>query len=165
MGVSGSGKSTLGEALARRLEWDFFDADDFHPAENISKMAAGIPLSDLDRAPWLDALNGQVKASLGAGRHPVLACSALKERYRDQLLRGVEEASILYLKGDYETIRARLLARKGHYMKADLLQSQFEALEEPENAIVLDAMMPLEKMIEAIFQRYPSLRGKSHHGL
>ena len=164
MGVSGSGKSTLGKALAKRLEWDFFDADDFHPAENISRMAAGIPLSDSDRAPWLAALNRQLTSSLAAGRHPVLACSALKESYRTQLLSGVKDVAILYLKGDYDAIRHRLLARKGHYMKADLLQSQFEALEEPEDAISLDAMMPHEELLAVIIQRYPSLGGKSNHG-
>src|SRR4030095_544887 len=88
MGVSGSGKSTVGKALAEKLGWDFFDADDFHPPENIAKMAAGIPLNDSDRAPWLAALSNLLLSTLQANRHPVLACSALKETYRAKLLEG-----------------------------------------------------------------------------
>src|SRR5258706_9301195 len=102
MGVAGSGKTTVGKALAEKLGWDFFDADDFHPAENIAKMAAGIPLNDSDRIPWLAALSDQLFATLEAGRHPVLACSALKESYREQLLEGKAGVEILYLQGSYE---------------------------------------------------------------
>ena len=157
MGVSGSGKSTLGKALAQKLGWEFFDADDFHSVENIAKMSAGIPLTDLDRAPWLEALNNLLLSTLLDAHHPVLACSALREKYRTRLLAGVEGMTVIHLKGSYEVIRSRLMAREGHYMKDSLLQSQFDALEEPENAIFLDVSMPLGKMLDTIFLRYPNL--------
>jgi gluconokinase len=157
MGVSASGKSTLGRALAQKLDWEFFDADDFHSAENIARMAAGIPLTDSDRAPWLEALNQLLLSTLTMGQHPVLACSALKKKYRTHLLDGVEGTAVIHLKGSYELVRSRLLAREGHYMKENLLQSQFDALEEPEEAVVLDVSMPLGKMLDAIFIRYPTL--------
>src|SRR5215213_7085998 len=102
MGVAGSGKSTLGRALAQELSWDFFDADDFHSVENIAKMAAGIPLSDSDRTPWLVALNHKLLSTLAQDRHPVLACSALKESYRSHLLMGAYGIAIVYLKGGYD---------------------------------------------------------------
>lgn len=159
MGVSGSGKSTLGGALARELGWDFFDADDFHSPSNVAKMASGIPLTDLDRAPWLAALNDQLLTALQAGRHPVMACSALKEKYRARLLDGMEGMAVIHLKGSYERIWSRLSERDGHYMKAGMLQSQFEALEEPHNALVLDVSMPLRDMLDAIAANYfPSKR-------
>ncbi len=151
MGVSGSGKSTLGRALAQKLGWEFLDADDFHSPENIARMAAGIPLTDSDRSPWLEALNHLLLSTLGNTHHPVLACSALKEKYRTRLLKGVEGMVLIYLKGSYELVRTRLLAREGHYMKDNLLRSQFDALEEPEDAIVLDVSMPLGKMLDTIF--------------
>lgn len=157
LGVSGSGKSTLGRALAQELGWKFFDADDFHSVENIAKMSAGIPLSDLDRAPWLEALNDLLLSTLKDAHHPVLACSALKETYRTRLLAGVEGMAVICLKGRYELVRSRLLAREGHFMKENLLQSQFEALEEPEEAILLDVSMPLGQMLDTIFRRYPDL--------
>src|SRR5512133_3489461 len=151
MGVAGSGKSTLGEALAQRLAWDFFDADDFHSAENIAKMAAGIPLTDFDRAPWLSALNRQLLSTLEADRDPMLACSALKKSYRTQLLDGAEGIEIIYLKGSYEEIWPRLITRQGHYMKENMLQSQFNTLEEPQDALVLAVSLWLEDMLEKIF--------------
>jgi len=154
MGVSGSGKSTLGYALAHKLGWDFFDADDFHPPENIAKMAAGTPLSDVDRVPWLAALNERILSVRESGRHPVLACSALKEKYRDQLLKGTEGMAILYLKGSYELIWSRMSMRRGHYMKPELLQSQFDTLEEPGDAFVLDTAVPLEDMIDTITTKF-----------
>ena len=157
MGISGSGKSTLGKALAQELGWEFFDADDFHSPENIARMAAGIPLTDSDRFPWLETLNHLLLSTLGNTHHPVLACSALKENYRARLLKGVERMVVIYLKGSYELVRSRLLAREGHYMKENLLQSQFDALEEPEDAMVLDVSMPLGKMLDTIFERYPTL--------
>lgn len=153
MGVSGSGKSTVGRALAERLGWDFFDADDFHPPENIAKMAAGIPLNDSDRTPWLAALSNQLSATLTAGRHPVLACSALKESYRKQLLEGKIGAEIIYLKGSYELLWARMSGRQGHFMKPEMLKSQFATLEEPKNALVLDVSMPLEEMLDLVFEK------------
>jgi gluconokinase len=157
MGVSGSGKSTLGIALAQELGWVFFDADDFHSVENIAKMAAGIPLTDSDRAPWLSTLNRRLASTLTQGHHPVLACSALKEGYRAQLREDVMGIAVIYLRGSYEVIRSRLLARESHYMKENMLQSQFDALEEPEHAVVLDVLMPLDRMLDTIFTRYPTL--------
>ena len=154
MGVSGSGKTTLGEALAQKLGWDFFDADDFHPPENIAKMRDGIPLDDSDRAPWLDSLRNQLLSTLEAGHHPVLACSALKQQYRAHLLEGMDGISIIYLKGNYELIFARMSNRKGHYMKPEMLQSQFDALEEPKAAVVLNAGMSLEEMIDTIMRKF-----------
>ena len=154
MGVSGSGKSTLGKALAQKLEWNFFDADDFHSVENISKMTAGIPLSDSDRAPWLAALNHRLLSTLAENRHPVLACSALKETYRRLLLNGAHDIVIIHLKGSYDLIWSRMAAREGHYMKSHMLQSQFNALEEPQDALVLDVSMPLEEMLDTILTKY-----------
>ena len=158
MGVSGSGKSTLGKALAEKLGWEFFDADDFHSMENIAKMTAGIPLSDSDRMPWLAALNRRLLSTLEEDRHPVLACSALKEMYRTRLLAGTDEIAIVYLRGSYDLIWSRMSAREGHFMKSDLLQSQFAALEVPENALVLDISLPLEDMLETIFTNYSMLK-------
>lgn len=154
MGVAGSGKSTLGRALAQQLGWDFFDADDFHPQANIDKMAAGIPLTDSDRTPWLASLHDQLVSTLQADRHPVLACSALKEKYRAQLLDGLAGMEILYLQGSYELLWSRLSTREGHFMKPAMLQSQFSTLEEPRNALVLDVSMSLEEMLDTITAHY-----------
>ena len=154
MGVSGSGKSTLGKALAQTLDWDFFGADDFHSVENIAKMTAGIPLDDVDRAPWLQALHHRVVTTLAQNRHPVLACSALKEIYRERLLRDTRGIAIIYLKGSYEFIWSRMAARQEHYMKPNMLQSQFETLEEPREALVLDVRLPLDEMLGTILANY-----------
>jgi len=154
MGVAGSGKTAFGKMLAERLSWDFFDADDYHPSENIAKMAAGIPLNDSDRIPWLDTLAKLLGTTLTAGHHPVLACSALKEVYRMQLLDGQSRIAIIYLKGSYELIWSRLSARQGHYMKPDMLRSQFETLEEPKNALVLDISMTLDEMVEMVMEKW-----------
>lgn len=152
MGVSGSGKTTVGQALARRLGWDFFDADDFHPPENIAKMTAGIPLSDSDRVPWLASMHNQLLSTLKSGRHAVLACSALKAKYRAPLLEGIDGIAIIFLQGSYDLIWSRMSARERHYMKPEMLQSQFDALEEPKNAIVLDVKMSVKDMIDTIIK-------------
>jgi len=154
MGVSGSGKTTLGKALAQKPGWDFFDADNFHSPENIAKMTARITLSDSDRAPWLAALHHQLLSTLNADRHPVLACSALKEAYRVKLLEGMDEITVIYLKGSYDLILSRMSTREDHYMKPGMLQSQFDALEEPKDAIVLDVKMPLKDMIDTITKKF-----------
>jgi gluconokinase len=154
MGVSGSGKTALGKSLARRLGWDFFDADDFHPPENIAKMTAGIPLDDSDRMPWLAALHELLSSTLKADRHSVLACSALKEKYRAQLLEGITGIVIIHLKGSYDLTWSRMSAREGHYMKPEMLQSQFDALEEPGGALTLDISMPLGEMVARIIGEY-----------
>lgn len=138
MGVSGSGKTTVGRHLAGQLQWQLLDADDFHPPANIEKMSRGIPLEDSDRWPWLDRLNEMVRAAQSRGENVLLACSALKARYRDRLTRDCGNVNWVYLKGDFDLIESRLMARKGHYMKAGLLKSQFAALEEPEGALIMD---------------------------
>jgi gluconokinase len=134
MGVSGAGKSAIGERLAQRLGFRFIDADDHHPAENVAKMAAGIPLDDADRRPWLLKLNSLLKHEKNA----VLACSALKRAYRNVLCENVPDFRVVYLKGDAELIGARLAARKHRYMPASLLASQFSTLEPPADAIEID---------------------------
>jgi len=161
MGVSGSGKSTLGKALAHSLDWDFFDGDDFHSVENIAKMTAGIPLKDADRVPWLAALNHRLVSTLQQNRHPVVACSALKEVYRQQLLNGTHGIAIIYLKGDYDILWSRMAAREGHYMKSNMLRSQFDTLEEPQDALVLDASLPLDAMLGTILANYSLLKRSS----
>ncbi|MEW6287594.1 MAG: gluconokinase [Chloroflexota bacterium] len=152
MGVSGSGKTAVGKALAQKLDWDFFDADDFHPPANIAKMANGIPLTDEDRAPWLDSLHELIASTLKANRRGVLACSALKERYRQRLLEGNDGVQIVYLKGSYELIWQRMEKRTDHYMKPQMLKSQFDALEEPSNALTLDISQPVEKIVEQVYK-------------
>ena len=154
MGVSGSGKTSVGKGLAQKLGWDFFDADEFHPAENIAKMAAGIPLNDSDRAPWLAVLHQLLSSTLKTNRHPILACSALKHKYRVQLMDGLAGLELLYLKGNYDLIWSRMSAREGHYMKPEMLQSQLAALEEPTNAFAVDISLSLNDMIDKILARY-----------
>ncbi len=148
MGVSGAGKTAVGERLAARLGWRFIDADDFHPPANVAKMAAGHPLDDADRAPWLSALNRLLKSEDNA----VLACSALKQKYRDALLEGIS-ARIAFLHGSKETIGARLAGRKHRYMPASLLDSQLAALEPPRGAIEVDIEADVDAIVEAIAAR------------
>ena len=140
MGVSGSGKSTIGAMLAQQLGWDFEDADNLHPAANIDKMRSGIPLTDEDRWPWLAAVAAWIDAVRSRKGHAVMACSALKRRYRDLLIGGRADVRLIYLRGDEDLIAQRITARRGHFMTASLLRSQFEDLEEPvaqENALVV----------------------------
>lgn len=153
MGVSGCGKTTIGRALARELGCEFLDADDFHPVANIRKMASGTALTDDDRWPWLDAIVGAMHEHAAQGRGTVIACSALKEAYRERLRRGggvLDEVRIVYLKGDAATIAGRLASRGGHFMPAALLASQFAALEEPEDAIVVDIRLPADEQVRQI---------------
>ncbi len=131
MGVSGSGKSTIGGLLASRLHWEFEDADWFHPASNIEKMHRGIPLTDEDRWPWLDAVAAWIDATRQSTGHGVIACSALKRRYRDVLIGDRDDVRLLYLKGEEALIARRIATRHEHFMPPQLLHSQFEALEEP----------------------------------
>src|SRR5262245_28734087 len=133
MGVSGSGKTTIGRALATRLGWPFEDGDDLHPTANVAQMRRGIPLTDADRAPWLERLGAIVEDPGATAANLVLACSALRKRYRD-VLRAHGDGHVLrfvHLKGDYELIAARIRSRTDHFMPASLLQSQFDTLEEP----------------------------------
>jgi carbohydrate kinase (thermoresistant glucokinase family) len=141
MGVSGAGKSTVGQVLAARLDCPFRDADSFHPPANIAKMKSGQPLDDDDRWPWLGAIAAWIAEHRAAGTTCVVTCSALKRRYRDIVTdRQRSDVRLVYLKGGFDLIAARLAARKGHFMPPALLQSQFDALEEPapdEHAIVV----------------------------
>lgn len=150
MGVSGSGKTSVGKSLADRLEWDFYDADDFHPPANVAKMANGIPLDDSDRVPWLAALHDLISSSLQADRPGVLACSALKERYRQQLTEDRDGVQVIYLKGSYDLIWSRMEKRTDHYMKPHMLRSQFEALEEPTASLTVDIAKPLDEIVQEI---------------
>jgi gluconokinase len=138
MGVTGSGKTTVGRLLAEDLGWTYADADDFHSEQNLEKMKAGIPLNDADRKPWLESLGKLVRDCLIRSEDAVLACSALKESYRESLLLD-EQVKLVYLKGDYQLIRERLAQRRGHYMDPALLDSQFETLEEPLECLRIDA--------------------------
>jgi gluconokinase len=146
MGVSGCGKSTIGHLLAERLGFPFFDADEFHPPENVAKMAAGTPLTDADRRPWLALLNGKLKEEKNA----VLACSALKQSYREALASGLADCRIVHLRGSIELIRSRLATRQHRYMPASLLDSQFATLEAPMDAIAVDISQPPERCVEEI---------------
>ncbi len=154
MGVSGCGKSTVGMHLAGALSWDFYDADDFHSPASVNKMASGIPLDDDDRLPWLQALHDLIARCLKERRPGVLACSALKQRYRDQLLAGNANTRLVYLRGDYETILRRMRQRKMHYMKPEMLRSQFDELEEPEDVLVVDACMGVEAITWTVLQAF-----------
>ena len=129
-GVSGAGKTTVGKLLSRQLGWRFVEADDFHPVANIEKMRSGHPLTDGDRWPWLDRLRQQIEQVLSARENAVLACSALKRAYRDRL-RVNDEVKFVFLRGDHALVEKQLRSRRGHFMDANLLQSQFDDLEEP----------------------------------
>jgi len=150
MGVSGSGKTTIGTALAARLGWAFVEGDDWHPPQNVAKMSAGTPLTDEDRWPWLDRLNAELRAREARGESAVVACSALKQSYRDRLTRGLARWKLVFLNGSFELLSKRLAERKHRYMPASLLQSQFAALEPPVQAIAVDVAEPLERSVERI---------------
>ena len=136
MGVVGSGKTTVGRSLADQLGWQFADADDFHPSANVEKIRSGIPLTDADRAPWLRSLREAIARWIAAGKNAVLACSALKRNYRDELKAG-PEVHFVYLKGSPALIAERLRSRHGHFANEQILASQFADLEEPENAVIV----------------------------
>ncbi|HTG52231.1 MAG TPA: gluconokinase [Candidatus Tectomicrobia bacterium] len=151
-GVSGAGKTTVGKLLAQELGWQFLEADDFHSAANIVKMRSGRPLTDEDRWPWLDRLREQIEQLLSAGENAVLACSALKRAYRDRL-RVSDEVKFVFLRGDYALVEKQLRSRRGHFMNAGLLQSQFDELEEPqadERAITVALGRAPEEIVEEI---------------
>jgi gluconokinase len=152
MGVSGSGKTTIGKRLSDKLGWDFYDADDFHPQANIDKMSRGIPLTDADRWPWLENLNRLILEYIKKNHPVVVSCSALKSSYRDLLLRNVSHAALVYLRGDYDLIKERMQQRQDHYMRTRMLDSQFESLEEPKDAIIIDIEADPEAITDAILQ-------------
>lgn len=148
MGVAGTGKTTVGRKLAEALNGTFLDADDFHPPENVAKMRAGVPLDDADRAPWLDAL---AKVLQSSGKPPVvLACSALKEIYRERLLSAAPDLILVFLDGNPALIRQRMEERGGHFMPPALLESQLRTLELPENALRLDIAEPVDVLVARI---------------
>jgi gluconokinase len=150
MGVAGSGKTTVGRRLAAELQWPYREADDFHPAANREKMARGVPLDDADRAPWLAAIRAAIEADLAAGRSAVFTCSALKASYRTTLQQGTAAVSLVHLTGDRATLESRLRGREAHFMKADMLTSQLDALEPPADALTLDVRHPPEQLVAAI---------------
>lgn len=150
MGVAGSGKTTIGELLAADLGWPFFDADSFHPTANVEKMSRGIPLTDADRLPWLDAIRAKMDDLLRRGESAVITSSALKESYRDRL--GVDRPGVrlVHLTGDYDLILRRMQERADHFMPPELLRSQFDTLEAPRDALTLDIALPPEEIAAAI---------------
>ena len=153
MGVSGAGKTAIGSALAAQLGWRFLDADDYHPPENVAKMAAGTPLTDADRRPWLEAINRELWKADSRNESLVLACSALKEAYRRRLLEGIKRHELIYLRGSFDVIRARLEQRKHRYMPASLLESQFATREEPARGMEIDGAASVADCVAAIAAR------------
>jgi len=156
MGVSGCGKTTIGKRTARKLNLPYYEGDDFHPDANVEKMSQGIPLTDEDRDAWLDKLKELIQSKLNKGESGILSCSALKEKYRERLNVDPQKVHFIYLKGSYDLILKRLTARTDHYMPAELLQSQFEALEEPLNVYKINIDQApkaiLNKALAYIFQ-------------
>jgi gluconokinase len=156
MGVSGSGKSTIADKLAQRLGWSYEDGDKFHPASNVAKMSAGHPLTDEDRWPWLQAIADEIDRVCKAGRHVVIACSALKRAYRAVLVHGRNDVRIIYLDGTQQLIANRLALRKGHFMPSGLLASQFGTLEPPdpgENAVTVSIDASAETIVDDIVRQ------------
>ena len=161
MGVAGSGKTTVGERLAARLGWTFHDGDDLHPAANVRKMAAGEPLTDEDRRPWLAALREVIEGHERDGTDAVVACSALKEAYRRTLLAGAPSARIVYLRGDRTLLEERLRGRRGHFFRAELLASQLATLEEPgpSSTAIVDVDAEVEVVVERVLAALGLPRG------
>jgi gluconokinase len=149
MGVTGSGKTSVGRLLAAQLGWEFADADDFHPRANVEKMKRGIPLDDEDRRPWLERLRIQIMSWIADAHNGVMACSALKRSYRQELSVG-PEVQFVYLKGSPELIAQRLRLRKGHFADEKILAGQFADLEEPETAVVVDIAQTPEEIVAEI---------------
>lgn len=159
MGVSGSGKSTIGEALAAQIQADFIDGDDLHPASNITKMSHGEALTDADRWPWLELIARQAQQKLNHGKSVVIVCSALKKLYREVFRNNISCVKFVFLDGSYELINARLLGRHNHFMKAGMLQSQFDTLERPDNqepdVYTADIALPVITLVDNIARHLP----------
>jgi len=151
MGVSGAGKTTVGKMLSQKLSCVFYDSDQFHSKENIKKMRRGIPLTNSDRKPWLKTIRNLIEKHPGQA---VIACSALKKSYRDFLNISGKNVNFIYLKGNQNILKKRLGDRKGHYAGADLLDSQLQALEEPQQALTLDINDTPEVIVEKILREY-----------
>jgi carbohydrate kinase (thermoresistant glucokinase family) len=149
-GVSGSGKSTIGRMLASRLSWRFIEGDEYHPASNVDKMQRGELLNDMDRQPWLQRLREEIQACLDRGERAVLACSALKKRYREQLQPDPDRVCFVFLTGDVKVLRGRLLRRQNHFMNPALLGSQLDALELPRGNLSVDIDQPASRIVEVI---------------
>ena len=158
IGPMGCGKTTIGKMLAEKLGWPFYDGDDYHPRENVEKMRSGLPLTDEDRKTWLENLHGTIQRWLMEGRNAILACSALKQAYREAL--GVDQDTVktVYLKGSYELLGKRIEDRKHPYMNKDLLKSQLETMEEPKDGLTVDISQTPEITVETIIK----WRGLSH---
>ena len=155
MGVSGSGKTTVAAGLAARLGWELAEADEFHPGANVEKMRAGVPLTDVDRAPWLADIARWIDGVLARGAHGVVTCSALKRGYRNVIVGSREGVRLVYLRGDYGLIASRIAARRHEYMPATLLRSQFDALEEPgpdEHPIVVPIDPAPDRIVERVIE-------------
>jgi gluconokinase len=152
MGVAGSGKTTVGRALAAALGWGFRDADEFHPPANVEKMSRGLPLTDRDRAPWLAAIRAHIEEKLARGESAVVTCSALKEKYRAAIVADPAQVKLVFLAGDFALITERMRARLGHFMKPEMLRSQFADLEPPRDALTVDIAPPPEKIVAQIRQ-------------
>jgi gluconokinase len=156
MGVSGSGKTTIGTLLAKRLGWPFRDADEFHPKANIEKMKNGVPLTDEDRWPWLEAIAAWIDEERARGAHAIVTSSALKRSYRAIIVDDRKDVRLIYLKGDKALLESRLAKRHGHFMPPSLLQSQFDDLEEPqpdEHPLIVSVEATPEAIVEEILDR------------
>ena len=150
MGVSGSGKTIIGSQLAKEIDWEFLDSDDYHSTAEVAKMTSGIPLTEADREPWLNVLRGLLIDRTKRGQDCILACSALTRDFRQKLLNGIENFILIHLDGHYELIKTRMEERKGHFFKPALLMSQFETLEPPEDVLRIDIAKEPEEIVKEI---------------
>jgi gluconokinase len=160
MGVAGTGKTTVGAMLAGRLHWLYAEADDFHPAANVEKMAAGTPLTDADREPWLAAIGRWIDERAAAGEPAIVTCSGLKRAYRDRLRQGRPQVRVVFLEGSRELIARRLAARHGHFMRVEMLDSQFADLEPPEpdeGVTEVSVEPPPNEIVDAILRANPDV--------
>jgi gluconokinase len=153
MGVSGAGKTTVGHLLANELGWEFHDGDELHSPENKRKMSEGIALTDVDREPWLASVRDLIEKTLASGTNAVVACSALKRSYRERIVVDPSKVKIVYLKGSGELIAQRIALRENHFMNKGLLESQFDVLEEPHDAITVDISATPESIVETVRER------------